>query len=164
MVTAQRSRVAGLGLGVLVAGLVLAFWPRAELPVQEAITRKIVRMRSAAEKKDIGALMEDVSERFKSAEGLSKQQVRGVLVGQVLRGQWLTLFQTGLDVTEVSPTRGDFTLKLVYARSDSMPPDGVDRNGDVDGWVIEGSFEKEQDGEWRVVSASHRTVKPSDIF
>jgi len=29
---------------------------------------------------------------------------------------------------------------------------------------VEGTFEKEQDGQWRVVVASNRRLEPSDLF
>ncbi len=164
MVTLSRSRVVGLALALLAGGLVLALWPREEPPVQEAITRKIIQMTRAAEKKDVGAVMEGVSERFKSSQGWSKEQVRGVLVAQVLRGQWVRIFYTGLDVTEVSPTQGDFSVKFIFARSEAREVEQLARESVINAWLVEGSFEKEQDGEWRVVTARNRQLDPSELF
>jgi hypothetical protein len=164
MVTLARSRVVGLGLALLVGGVVLALWPREELPVQEAITRKIVEMTRAAEQKDVGELMEDVSERFKSGEGWGKEQMRGVLVAQVLRGQWVRLFNIGLEVKEVSPTRGDFEVKLIFGRSQADWLEELARESVINAWLVEGSFEKEQDGEWRLVSARHRPLSRAELF
>lgn len=162
--TLPSSRVIGVALALLAAGLVLFLWPDPELPVQEAITRKIIAMTHAAEEKDVAGVMEGVSERFKAGRGFSKEQVRGVLVAQVLRGQWVRIFHTGLEVTEVSPTRGDFTVRFIFARSEAQELDQLAKESVVDAWSVEGSFEKEQDGEWRVVEARDRRLDPRDLF
>jgi hypothetical protein len=109
-------------------------------------------------------VMEGVSERFKSSQGWNKQQVRGVLVVQVLRGQWVRIFHTGLEVTEVSPTRGDFSVKFIFARSEAQELDQLARESVLNAWLVEGSFEKEQDGEWRVVQARNRQLEPTELF
>ncbi len=164
MVTVTRSRVVGLVLALLVGGLVLAFWPREEPPVQEAITRKIIQMTRAAEQKDVSGVMEGVSERFKSGQGWGKDQVKGVMVAQVLRGQWLRIFHTDLEVTEVSPTQGDFSVRFIFARSDAQQLDQVGQDSVLNAWEVEGTFEKEQDGEWRVVVAKNRRLEPTELF
>jgi hypothetical protein len=164
MLTLSRSRVVALALALLAGGLVLALWPRAAPSVQEAITRKIIQMTRAAEQKDVGELMEGVSEHFKSGQGWSKEQVRGLLVAQVLRGQWVRIFHTDLEVTEVSPTRGDFTVKFIFARSEAQELEQLARESVINAWLVEGSFEKEQDGEWRVVVARNRQLDPSELF
>lgn len=162
--TLPSSRVIGVALALLAAGLVLWLWPTPELPVQEAITRKIIAMTRAAEEKDVAGVMEDVSERFKAGRGLGKDQVKGVLLAQVLRGQWVRIFHTGLEVTEVSPTRGDFTVRFIFARSEARDLDQLAKESVVDAWSVEGSFEKEQDGEWRVVEARDRRLDPTELF
>lgn len=164
MVTMSRSKVVGLLLALLVGGLVLAFWPREEPGVQEAITREIVSMTRAAQEKDVGELMDRVSERFRTHQGWDKQQVRGVLVGQVLRGQWVRVFTTNLDVTEVSPARGDFQVKIIFGRSPGERLEDLSRETILNAYLIEGSFEKEQDGKWRVVSARHQPLDPMDLL
>ncbi|MDY7225410.1 hypothetical protein [Hyalangium rubrum] len=164
MVTLTRSRAVGVVLALVVGGLVLAFWPREEPPVQEAITRKIIEMTRAAEAKDVSGVMEGVSDRFKGGQGWGKDQVKGVMVAQVLRGQWVRIFHTGLEVTEVSPTQGDFTVKFIFARSEAEQFEQLAQESVLNAWVVEGTFEKEQDGEWRVVQARHRRMEPTELF
>jgi len=163
-VTLPRSRVIGLALALLAGGLVLALWPNEEPSVEEAITRKIIEMTRSAEEKDVSAVMEGVSERFKAGRGWGKDQVKGVLLAQVLRGQWVRIFHTGLEVTEVSPTRGDFAVRFIFARSEAQELEQLARESVIDAWSVEGSFEKEQDGEWRVVEARDRRVDPTELF
>jgi ketosteroid isomerase-like protein len=164
MVMLTRSRVIGLVLALVAAGLVLAFWPREEPPVQEAITRKIVEMTRAAEEKDVSGVMAGVSDRFKSGQGWGKDQLKGVLVAQVLRGQWLRIFHSELEITEVSPTQGDFTVKFIFARSEAQNLEQLGQDSVLNAWAVEGTFEKEQDGEWRVVVAKNRRLDPSELF
>lgn len=162
--TVTRSRVVGLVLALLAGGLVLVFWPRSEPPVQEAITRKIIEMTRAAEQKDVSGVMEGVSDRFKSGQGWGKDQVKGVLVAQVLRGQWLRIFHTDLEVTEVSPTQGDFSVRFIFARSEAQQLEQLGQDAVLNAWQVEGTFEKEQDGQWRVVVARNRRLEPSELF
>jgi len=163
-VTVTRSRVVGLVLALLAGGLVLVFWPRSEPPVQEAITRKIIEMTRAAEQKDVSGVMDGVSDRFKSGQGWGKDQVKGVLVAQVLRGQWLRIFHTDLEVTEVSPTQGDFSVRFIFARSEAQQLEQLGQDAVLNAWQVEGTFEKEQDGQWRVVVARNRRLEPSELF
>jgi hypothetical protein len=165
MVTLSRSRVVGLGLGLLAAALVLFFWPRAEPGVQEAVTRRVVEMTRAAEEKDVGGVMEAVSERFRSDSGAwGKKEVRGVLASQVLRGQWVRIFMTNLEVREVSPTQGDFQARFIFGRSQAEKLEDLAADSVLNAYLIEGTFEKEADGEWRVVRAKHRPLNPADLL
>jgi hypothetical protein len=165
MVTLSRSRVLGVGLALLVAGAVLYFWPRPEPGVQEAITRQVVAMTRAAEEKDVGEVMESVSERFKSdGSGWSKKEVRGVLTAQVLRGQWVRVFMTNLEVHEVSPMQGDFQARFIFGRSQAEKVQDLAATSILNAYLIEGTFEKEDDGEWRVVRAKYRPLDPTELL
>jgi hypothetical protein len=165
MLTLSRSRVVGVGLALLAAGAVLFFWPRAEPGVQEAITRRVVELTRAAEDKDVGGVMEAVSERFRSDSGAwGKKEVRGVLAAQVLRGQWVRVFMTNLEVHEVSPTKGDFQARFIFGRSEAEKVQDLAADSVLNAYLIEGSFEKEADGEWRVVRAKHRPLNPADLL
>jgi hypothetical protein len=160
----SRGQVLGLALALLAAGAVLAFWPRQEPEVTEAIRRQVVRMTAAAERRDVAELMEGVSERFRSGEGWDKRQARGVLVGQVLRGTWVRVFVRDLEVTELSPTRGHFQLKVLFGRSEADELERLARESVLSAWLIEGTFEKEADGQWRVVQAKHRAMSASELL
>jgi hypothetical protein len=162
--TLSRGHVLGVVLALLAAGAVLAFWPREEPGVKEAITRKVVKMTDAAERKDMAELMEGVSDRFHSGEGWSKQEVKGVLLGQVLRGNWVRVFVRDLQVSEVNPTRGDVQVKIIFGRSEADQLEHLAQDSVISAYLIEGSFEKEADGEWRVVQARHRSLGPTELL
>jgi hypothetical protein len=159
----SRGQVLGLGLALLAAGGVLALWPQEEPGVKEAITRQVVRMTEAAERKDMAELMEGVSEGFRSSQGWNKQQLKGVLLGQVLQGNWVRVFVRDLQVTEINPHRGDVRVKLIFGRSRSEELENLARESVLSAYLIEGTFEKE-DGEWRVVQARHRSLSPTELF
>lgn len=162
--TLSRGHVLGLVLALLAAGAVLALWPREEPGVKEAITRKVVKMTDAAERKDMAELMEGVSDNFQSGEGWNKQQMKGVLLSQVLRGSWVRVFVKDLTVTEVSPTRGDVQMKIIFGRSEADQLENLARESVMSAYLIEGTFEKQSDGEWRVVQARHRSLSPTELF
>ncbi|MGZ3457663.1 MAG: hypothetical protein ACXU86_04075 [Archangium sp.] len=162
--TLSRGHVLGLVLALLAAGGVLASWPQEEPGVKEAITRKVVKMTDAAERKELSELMEGVSDNFQSAEGWNKQQLKGVLLSQVLRGEWVRVFVRDLQVTEVNPTRGDVQVKIIFGRSQAEQFENLARESVLSAYLIEGTFEKQRDGEWRVVQARHRSLSPTELF
>lgn len=164
MVTMSRSKVVGLVLALLAAGAVLALWPREEPGPKEAVTREIVSMTRAAQDKRVGDIMEHVSERFRGAQGWDKQTVHGVLAGQVLRGQWVRVFTTHLELNEVTPTRVDFEVKVIFGRSPGEKVEDLSRETVMSAYQLSGTFEKEQDGQWRVTTARHQPLRPTEIL
>ncbi|AKQ67611.1 hypothetical protein A176_004523 [Myxococcus hansupus] len=166
MATVTRSQVVGGGLALLAAGAVLYFWPQQELTVEEAIRRQVVVMTREAEEKNVGGVMEHVSERFRSngTGGMTKREVRGILTGQVLRGQWVRIFMTNLEVREVSPTEGEFQARFIFGRSQAEKLEDLSADSVLSAYRIEGAFEKEEDGEWRVVRARPYSISPADLL
>lgn len=161
--TLSRGQVLGLVVALLAAGGVLFFWPQEEPGVKEAITRQVVQMTEAAERKDMAALMEGVSEGFRSGQGWNKQQLKGVLLGQVLQGNWVRVFVRDLQVTEVNPHRGNVQLKIIFGRSQAEALENLAKESVLGAYLIEGAFEQE-DGEWRVVQARHRSLSPGELL
>jgi hypothetical protein len=164
MMSLSRGHVLGLVLALLAAGAVLFFWPQEEPGVKEAITRKVIQMTEAAERKDMAELMEGVADNFQTGEGWNKQQVKGILLGQVLRGSWVRIFVKDLTVTEVNPSRGDVQMKIIFGRSEADQLETLAQESVLSAYLIEGTFEKQSDGEWRILQARHRTLSPTELF
>ena len=162
--TLSRGQVLGVVLALLAAGAVLALWPQQEPGVRDAITRRVLQMSDAAERKDMADLMDGVAESFRAEQGWDKQQLKGVLLGQVLRGQWVRVFVKDLHVTELSPSQGDVQVKLIFGRSEADTLENLARESVLSAYLIEARFEKQADGAWRVVSAKHRGLSPGDLF
>ena len=110
--------------------------------------------------------MELVSERFRSngQGGWSKKDVRGILTAQVLRGQWVRVFVTNLEVREVSPSEGEFNARFIFGRSQAEKVEDLAADSVLSAYRIEGAFEKEEDGEWRVVRARPESISPTDLL
>ena len=162
--TLTRGQVLGVVLALIAAGGVLALWPQKEPGTREAITRRVLQMGDAAERKDMSDLMDGVADSFRSGENWDKQQLKGVLLGQVLRGEWVRVFIKDLHVTELSPTQGDVQVKLIFGRSQAETLENLARESVLSAYRIDARFEKQQDGEWRVVSAKHRGLSPGELF
>ncbi|CAM4000632.1 hypothetical protein G4177_23015 [Corallococcus sp. ZKHCc1 1396] len=159
-----RSRVVSGMAALLAAGLVLFLWPREEPGVKDAVTRRIIAMTRSAEEKDVGGVMEGVSERFKTTDGWSRQDVHRILAAQVLRGQWVRIFTTDIQVHEVTPTQADFEARFIFGRSQADKLEDLARDSVLNAYSIEGVFEKEADGEWRVMKAKQRRLDPSELL
>lgn len=157
-------KVLGVVLALAAAGLVLALWPSHEPGVPEAVEQRVRELAQAAEERDLGALTDGVSQRFKSREGWGRDEARRVLAAQVLRGEWLRVFVADLRATEESPTRGAFRAKLVFARSEAKSLEGLSRESVMSAYLLEGAFEREEDGTWRCVSVSQRPLEAGELF
>jgi hypothetical protein len=157
-------RLLGVVLALVAGGLVLALWPTKEPGVAEAIERRVRELAHAAEERELGDLTDGVSERFRSGEGWGKTEAKRVLAAQVLRGEWLRVFVADLSAQEESPTRGTFRTKLLFARSEAQTLEALSRDAVMSAYLLEGVFEREEDGTWRVVQARHRRLGPTELF
>ncbi|MFZ5471039.1 MAG: hypothetical protein ACOZIN_16555 [Myxococcota bacterium] len=150
------SRVLVGVVALAVAGAVLALWPRREPTPRELLERKVVQMTRAAEEKDLGEVMEHVSERFKSAEGLDKQGLRGILAGQLLRGGWVRVFVTDLAIAVTSDRHAALDATFIFARSDAKTLQELAKESVLSRYRVQSKVEKETDGQWRFVSARYQ--------
>lgn len=160
-------RALGVGLGALtLSGLGTAAWRwlGAEEAPEERIVRAAVVMARGAERKELGTVMGPVSARFQSAEGWSKEELRGVVLGHLMRGQWVRVFPVDLKAELISPEVGDFSGTFIFGRSATATLADLARSTEMSAYRIEARFEREPDGEWRAVSASHRPVDPSELL
>ncbi len=110
----------------------------------------------AAEAKRASDVVEAVSERFRSEDGLDKRELRQLVLAQVLRGEWVSVTIAGARV-EVEGGRAQAVLDVVMARSgkgralaDLLP-------AEAEASRIACRLEREE-GRWRVVSASRRAI------
>ena len=153
-----------------VAGALVAFvatyllLTRSRPTPEELIRHKAIAMADAAERKDLGFIMKQVSERFRAEEGLSRDEVRPFLAGQLFRGEWMRVFTAGVEVTLTSPSTADFKGVYIFARSEAKLLKDLAREGVVASYEITARVEKEADGEWRFVSASWRQADPGSLF
>src|SRR4051812_18250148 len=103
---------------MLAAGAVYALWPKASQDPEEQIRQKVIQMSRAAEKKDLGFVLDQISDSFRSGDGLSKQELKGFLAAQILRGNWVRVFLVDTQVRVLGST-ASFEGKFVFGRSEA---------------------------------------------
>lgn len=160
----KRSTLIGIVLAVLAGALVLLLWPSEELTPEQIIERQVIQMADAAEKKDVAAVMEHVSERFQGGQSMSKDDLKRLIAAQVFRGTWVRVFVRDIDVQLASPTEAEFTGKFIFGRSQADTVEKLAAQSQIQGYLVTGKLEKEADGEWRFVSGSYRAMAPGEIF
>jgi hypothetical protein len=160
----SRARLIALALGLATAALVFLLWPRSEPSAEELIERQVLQMARAAEKREVGPILEHISERFRSQQGWGKQELKGVLAAHLLRGQWVRVFTVNTEVKLLGPDEARFSGQFVFGRSQAERPQDLPKGSEIRAYDIEGTLAREQDGEWRFVSAKHRVVDATDLF
>lgn len=133
-------------------------------PPEEKIRQEVVRMVRAAEQKKLGDVMEPISLRFRSSDGLTRDELRGFLAGQLLRGQWVRIFLVDLDVRVTSPDTAEMTGKFIFGRSDAKTLKDLAKESVMSSYQIDAQLEREPDDEWRVVKASYKAIDASQFF
>lgn len=131
---------------------------------EELIRQKAVQMAAAAEKKDLGFIMEQVSRDFRTEEGVSRDEVKGVLAGQLFRGQWVRVFTSDIEVSMTSAQSADFKGSYIFARSEAKVLKDLAKESVIGSYEITAKVLKEADGEWRFVSATWRQADPAGLF
>jgi hypothetical protein len=160
----NRGVLVGVLFVLAAGGLIFLLWPRGPVDPAELIKRKVVLMTHAAERKDLGEIMEQVSPRFRSADGWGRDEVKGVLAAQILSGRWVRVFTTEMSVTMTSSTTADFSGKFVFGRSDAKELKDLARDSVLSSYLIDAKLEKEADGEWRFVWAKPQQIDPASLF
>jgi hypothetical protein len=154
-----------LGAAAVTGAAVLLLWPTREVPEEEQVRRRVVQMVAAAEKKDVGGMMEGVSEAFRSQQGgWDKPALRGVMVGQVLRGEWVRIISDLEPPTRVAEGEVQVRGRFIFARSQTADLAELARQSTFTAYQIDALFRREADGQWRAVSASHRQLDGSDLL
>ncbi len=153
--TVSRERLLAVGLALAAALAVWILWPRAPEDPEEVIRQKVIQMARAAEKKDVGFVLDQLSESFRSADGLSKQEMKGFIAAQILRGSWVRVFVVDTRVSAAGST-AEFQGKFVFGRSDAKELQNLTKESVMGSYRVEGKLTRESDGQWRFVSASWR--------
>jgi len=155
-----RAQLFGL-LGAAALGMLLYFLVlKPPPPTEELIRQKVVKMVASAQAKKLGGVMEELSPRFRTRDGMNRDEVRGFLAGQLLRGAWVRIFTVDLEVQVKSSTSATFSGKFIFGRSDAKTLKDLAKDSVMSSYQINASVEREADGEWRFVSADYQEVDP----
>jgi ketosteroid isomerase-like protein len=144
----------------------LTYWllSRSGPSPEELIRQKAEQMADAAEKKDLGFIMDQVSRDFRTEDGVGRDEVKGILAGQFLRGQWVRVFTSDIEVTMTSADSADFKGSYIFGRSDAKLLKDLAKESVMGSYEITAKVVKEADGEWRFISARWRQVESSGLF
>lgn len=157
-----RSHLFALVLAVAAGAVTYAVLLKPSPEPAELVRRKAIQMARAAERRDLGFIMDQVSPRFRSEEGWSRDELRAFLAGQILRGEWIRVFTADLETWTESPTSVRFAGKFILGRSEAKQLKDLARESVLGSYRIQAKAEKEPDGEWRFVWASHEPVDPME--
>jgi hypothetical protein len=124
---------------------------------QERVRATVTELADLASKKDVGEMMEHVSDAYRSSEGLGRDELKRYLAALLFRADWTEVVITRNDVVVEGP-RATAEIAAVLAR-------GRTASGDVDPGLSMGAhritLRFERDGEeWKVAGSEHR---PADV-
>jgi len=158
-----RGRLLAAAVAVA-AGVTYLLVARHPTPPEELIRRQAVAMADAAEKKDLGFIMKQVSEEFRTADGYRREDVRQLLAGQLLRGEWVRVMTANVEVTLTSPASATFRGTYLFGRSKAKELKDLAKESVIAAYEINADVKREADGEWRFVAASWEQVEPASLL
>jgi hypothetical protein len=137
-------RVGGPVVAVLVGLAVYALWPKEKRSPEDEVRELVGTLVHRAEARDVGGLLEPVSESFKGG-GFGKPELKQLVVSQFFRAQQIVVLNPVLDVSVSSPTEAHFKGQFLLGR-DGAAPEGTR-------YEIEADLKKTDD-RWQIVSAT----------
>lgn len=142
----------GIGLGLLLVCAAVLFWPTKKLTPEDEVRALVSRAVRAAEKRDVGAVGSALSDDFKGQGGVSKTDLKQLLMGQFLRTkEGLLVVNPSLEVTVDSPQTAHFAGRFVFATGSGTS--GIDGTQ----YEIDATVEKTDDG-WRISQATWHSL------
>ena len=99
-------------------------------------------------------ILERVAENFKTRRGLKRAEIKRILVGRLLRDQWVRVFERSLDVT-VEGEKATVVLRTLVAQGDKIERIEDLVPTDADALRFDIKLEKRTDG-WWIVEADYR--------
>ncbi|MDP2274482.1 MAG: hypothetical protein Q8N23_27610 [Archangium sp.] len=137
-------QLAGPLLAILVAVGVYALWPKEKVSPEDEIRALVARVVGQAEKRDSAGVTEALSDSFRGG-GLSKQEVRQLVLGQFFKAKQIVVLNPLLEVTVKSPTEGRFKGTFLFGRDGAGP--------EASRYTIEADVLKTGDG-WHIIAAT----------
>jgi len=145
-------RLGGVLLALAVGFAVLRLWPRAEETPEEQIRALVARCTEAAEKKDVAAIADALADDFKGPSGASRQEVKQLLLGELMRNpEKVVVLTQDLEVKVDSAITASLKGTFVFARgADTAVGASASR------YQLDARLAKRGD-DWQFVSAEWRT-------
>ncbi len=147
-----------IAVAILIGGAAVAawlLWPRPPASDEDRIRRLVDEMAQAAEKKDIGGILEHVSERYRG-ESTDKDGLRGTLFVYLRGAQFVSVIVRGLTI-DVKGDEADAKMRVLLTRAKVTQELRVEDLIQSGAHRIEAGFAREGT-EWKVVKASRRDI------
>lgn len=132
----------------LAFALVWALWPKEKTTPEAAVRALIARAVDAAERKDPAGVMDTLSGTFTGSGGTSRDEVKGLVVGQLLRGTAPRVLNPRLEVTAQPDGTVAWNGTFVFLRAGEGEAQGS--RYELDGVAAN------EDGHWRITRAGWR--------
>ena len=158
------SRAIGGALALAVGVLVLVLWPRTPVRPEELIRHQVISLVASAEHKELSGVMDNVSERFTTPDGWSKQDLKGFLAAQLLGGTWVRIFTVNLEVAITGGSAAEVSGKFIFGRSEAKQLEQLAKASVMSAYAIDARLEREADGQWRVVWARYQPVEGRNLY
>ncbi len=142
-------------------GLFFALRPSAPRTPEERIRAALEAAAKAAQERKVNEVVELLSARFQGQgwdERFGRDDARRFIAAELLRGQWVSVAITGVTPLVEGP-RARATVHAVLSRS----ADGSKLPGEASAHRFQLDLEEEE-GEWRVVSATWRQIDLSEAL
>lgn len=148
---------------VALALLVLVWTLRPKRPADDAqmIRDAIADMTQKAVDKDLGGILEHVSDHY-NGEGGSKDELRSTLQAYIIVSKIVTAFATNVDV-KVEGGKARTSFVLVLGRTPAKTAAELRGDSLVGSHAIEATFTREG-SVWRVLGASRKDASPGDFI
>ena len=160
-----RTNLVAGAVALAVAGAVYAGWGRtAEPGPEEQLRRHVVELSRSAEARKPGEMLERVSLRFTAPEVGDKDALRGFLAAQLLRGEWVRAWPMDIQAELREGARAHQHVKMVLGRSTASRVEELGRDASLAAWRLELDWVREEDGEWRIVSARWDPIPPAELL
>jgi hypothetical protein len=153
MTPRRRAALVAAAAIALAAGFVAL--RRARTPDEQRIRDAIAAVERACEEKDLGGVLERVSERYRDGDGLGKRELRGFLFAQFIGAK------EGIGVARLGPTEVEMhgpSAATARFRAAISTGGGIATAVRGERWDFEVDFAKEG-GDWLVISHRRRPAE-----
>jgi hypothetical protein len=137
-------------------------WPKKPLDDEAMIREAIARMCEQAGKKDVGGIVEHVSDSYHGEAG-DKRELKSYLLGYLLRSGMVAAVPARVEV-QVKGERAQVVVVVLLARTPAKKAEEVGPDQLMGSHRIEAEFVKEAPGIWRALNATRRDAAPQDLL
>ena len=159
----RRTILLVIAVAAAIALATSLWWMLADDDPKAEIRAVIDRTVEAAENKEIGTILDAVSEDF-SGHGLDRRELRRMIFALIHRSQWRRIFVTGTDIELQGGDRARVTTGALMTRGNDVKTiEQAALQTRTDTLRFDLGFKKE-DGQWRVYRLNYKRVAPHEIL